>query len=171
MTTSTITPITAYADGSCLGNPGPGGWAVLILNPDGVSHTLSGGELNTTNNRMELTAAIAALDALADDVPALLFVDSEYVVLGVNQWRPQWESRGWRNANRKPVANSDLWRRLFAVVDARPLVELRWIRGHAGHRGNEIVDRLARSEAEKVRLTTAGSHCLTAITTAEGLGR
>ncbi|KAA5602832.1 ribonuclease HI [Blastochloris sulfoviridis] len=171
MTTAKTTHTTAYADGSCLGNPGPGGWAVLIITADGASRTLSGGEPNTTNNRMELTAAITALNALPADAPALLFLDSEYVVLGVNEWRPRWESQGWRNANGKPVANADLWRQLFAVVDARPLVELRWVRGHAGHRGNEIVDRLARAEAEKVRLATTGSRCLTTNAAAEGLAQ
>ncbi|MFL9824704.1 ribonuclease HI [Rhodoplanes sp. SY1] len=151
----TITTTIAYSDGSCLGNPGPGGWAVIITSPDGSTRTLSGGEPNTTNNKMELMAAIMALEALADDAPAVLFLDSEYVVKGVREWRRQWERRGWRNAAGKPVANADLWRRLFALADARPLVELRWLRGHAGHEGNEAVDRLARAEAEKVRLAAA----------------
>lgn len=156
MTSITTTIITAFADGSCLGNPGLGGWACIITDPDGTTRTLWGGQPDTTNNRMELTAAITALGAIGDDVPALLFMDSEYVVRGVREWRPQWERRGWRNANRKPVANVDLWRVLFALVDARPLVELRWVRGHAGHAGNEAADRLARAEAEKVRLATVG---------------
>ena len=156
--TITPTPLTlAYADGSCLGNPGPGGWACIITTPDGTTRTLSGGETNTTNNRQELTAATKALEALADDAPAVLFLDSEYVVKGVREWRPSWERRGWRNANNKPVANADLWRALFAIADARPLAELRWVRGHAGHAGNEAVDRLARAEAEKIRLATTGS--------------
>ncbi|RAI44797.1 ribonuclease HI [Rhodoplanes roseus] len=154
--TTTNTSTTAFADGSCLGNPGPGGWACIITDPTGTTRTLSGGEPDTTNNRMELTAATTALGAMADDAPAVLFLDSEYVVRGAREWRPQWERRGWRNANRKPVANADLWRALFALVDARPLVELRWLRGHAGDAGNEAVDRIARAEAEKVRLATVG---------------
>jgi ribonuclease HI len=145
----------AYSDGSCLGNPGPGGWAVIITAPDGTTRTLAGGEPNTTNNRQELTAAIMALKAIPDDAPAVLFLDSEYVVKGVREWRSQWERRGWRNAAGKAVANADLWRLLFAIVDTRPMVELRWVRGHAGHAGNETVDRLARAEAEKVRLAAA----------------
>jgi ribonuclease HI len=152
------TPIpttTAYADGSCLGNPGPGGWAVIILDPNGKTRTLSGRAAHTTNNRQELTAAIAAFKALGDDAPAVLFLDSQYVIKGVNEWRTQWEARGWRNSQGKPVANADLWPILFAEVDARPNVTLRWVRGHAGDRLNGAVDRLARGEAERARLAAA----------------
>lgn len=145
--------ITAYSDGSCLGNPGPGGWAVAILSHDGATRTLAGGEDHTTNNRMELTGAIEALRALPADVPSVLFCDSEYVVRGATEWRKGWERRNWRNANGKAVANPDLWRVLCAALDARPLVTMRWVRGHAGNAWNEAVDRLAQAEAAKRKIT------------------
>ncbi|MFG1426780.1 ribonuclease HI [Roseixanthobacter glucoisosaccharinicivorans] len=144
--------ISAHADGSCLGNPGPGGWAVVIVGDDGATRTLTGSDADTTNNRMELTAALAALGALPADVPSVLFCDSEYVVKGLNQWRQGWERRNWRNAQGKPVANPDLWRLLYAAKDAKPNADVRWVRGHDGDAMNETVDHLARAEAEKAKL-------------------
>lgn len=144
--------ITAHTDGSCLGNPGPGGWAAIILDADGTARTLTGSAPHTTNNRMELTAALAALGALPADVPAVLFCDSEYVVKGLNMWLADWKRRGWKTAQSKPVANCDLWQKLAAAKASRPLVSLRWLRGHGGNALNETVDRLARAEAEKAKL-------------------
>lgn len=146
--------ITAHADGSCLGNPGPGGWAVVILDTDGTARTLTGSEPDTTNNRMELTAALMALRALPADVSAVLFCDSEYVVKGLNTWLASWQRRGWKTAQGKPVANAELWRQLGGAQAARPLVDIRWVRGHNGNTLNETVDRLARAEAEKAKLAT-----------------
>ncbi len=144
--------IVAHADGSCLGNPGPGGWAAVIVSDDGATRTLTGSDADTTNNRMELTAALAALGALPADVPSVLFCDSEYVVKGVNIWRQGWERRNWHNAQGKAVANADLWRLLYAAKDAKPNAEVRWVRAHSGDAMNETVDHLARAEAEKAKL-------------------
>ncbi|MBS7544642.1 ribonuclease H family protein [Ancylobacter oerskovii] len=148
--------IIGYADGSALDNPGPAGWAVILRYPNGSHRTLAGSCEHSTCNRMELTAAIEALASVGDDVPFALHLDSNYVVKGATLWRPQWKARGWRNANGKPVANRDLWERLYTVLDARPLATLKWVRGHAGNELNEAVDRLARAEAEKVRLAQGG---------------
>ncbi|MCG5236123.1 ribonuclease HI [Xanthobacter oligotrophicus] len=144
--------ITAHADGSCLGNPGPGGWAVVIVETDGAARSLTGSAPDTTNNRMELTAALAALRALPADVPSVLFCDSEYVVKGLTAWLPGWQGRGWKTAQGKPVANPDLWQELGAAKAARPCTQVRWVRGHDGDAMNETADRLARAEAEKAKL-------------------
>lgn len=140
-----------YADGSSLHNPGPAGWAVLIIRPDGSRETLVGSEAQATNNAMELRAAIEALNALPQDASEAIFCDSEYVVKGVNEWRRGWEARGWRNSKGQPVANAGLWRTLFRLADEHPRISLQWVRGHAGEEGNELVDTLARAEAEKVQ--------------------
>jgi ribonuclease HI len=153
----TADTIVAYADGSALGNPGPAGWAVILTFPGGRRQSLAGGLDHSTNNRMELTAATEALAAVPADVPVVLFLDSEYVVKGATVWRHGWEARGWRNAQGKPVANMDLWPRLLAVLDSRPLATLRWVRGHAGNEMNEAVDKLARAEAERRRLGIASA--------------
>ena len=133
-------------DGSCLGNPGPGGWAAVILT-DAGERVLSGGEPDTTNNRMELTAAIRALEAVPEGARATVFCDSQYVVKGITQWLPSWVRRGWQTANRRPVKNADLWRRLAAARARRPGVRFEWVRGHAGHPGNERAHTLASEEA------------------------
>jgi ribonuclease HI len=149
------TPLTdtyvVYADGSSLHNPGPAGWAVLIIRPDGSREALVGSEAQATNNAMELRAAIEALHALPQDASGVILCDSEYVVKGVTEWRRAWEARGWRNSKGQPVANADLWQALFKLSDERPGVRFKWVRGHAGDDGNELVDTLARAEAEKVR--------------------
>ena len=144
--------IVAYADGSALGNPGPGGWAAVIVAEDGTTRPIAGGEDHTTNNRMELTAATEALRALPADVPSVLFCDSEYVVKGLTEWLPGWQGRGWKTAQGKPVANPDLWQELGAAKAARPCTQVRWVRGHDGDAMNETADRLARAEAEKAKL-------------------
>lgn len=130
-----------YTDGACKGNPGPGGWGAL-LSWGGHERELFGGEPSTTNNRMELTAVIRALEALERDVDAVVHTDSQYVQKGITEWLAGWKARGWKTAERKPVKNVDLWLALDALV-ARRRVQWRWVRGHAGHPGNERADALA----------------------------
>jgi ribonuclease HI len=133
--------IEIYTDGACRGNPGPGGWAVL-LRKGGHEREISGAEPLTTNNRMELTAVIRALEALKRPVRADLYTDSEYVRRGVCEWLAEWKSRGWLTAARKPVKNQDLWEQLDRLV-AGHHIDWHWVRGHSGVAGNERVDRLA----------------------------
>ena len=133
----------AYTDGACRGNPGPGGWGVLLRAGD-AEKTLSGGEPATTNNRMELTAAIMALEALKRRSRVRIYTDSTYVRDGVTRWVHGWKRNGWRTAAREPVKNEDLWRRLDALAAAHD-VEWLWVRGHAGDPGNEQADQLARA--------------------------
>lgn len=142
-------------DGSCLGNPGPGGWAAVILTGNGKERILAGGEPNTTNNRMELTAVIRAVEALPEGAAATVFCDSQYVVKGIIEWLPAWVRRGWRTAGRQPVKNADLWRRLAAARARRPGVRFQWVRGHAGHPGNERAHDLASEEAVRQQRRTA----------------
>jgi len=137
----------AYTDGACSGNPGPGGWGVLMIARDnGVvvkERELCGGEKLTTNNRMELMAAIAALEALTRDSDLIIVTDSAYVKNGITEWMDNWKRKGWRTAGGPPVKNVDLWQRLDAAR-LRHRVEWRWIKGHAGHAENERADELAR---------------------------
>ncbi len=135
--------VIVYADGACRGNPGPGGWGVLLTDRSGTRE-LNGAEPDTTNNRMELMAAIAALEALPPASPVTLITDSQYVQHGMTQWLPQWKRRGWKTADRKPVKNQDLWQRLEAAA-ARHQVEWRWVKGHSGDPGNDRVDALANA--------------------------
>jgi len=135
--------VVAYTDGACRGNPGPGGWGVLLRAGD-AEKTLSGGEPATTNNRMELTAAIMALEALKRRSRVRIYTDSTYVRDGVTRWVHGWKRNGWRTAAREPVKNEDLWRRLDALAAAHD-VEWLWVRGHAGDPGNEQADQLARA--------------------------
>ena len=143
-------------DGSCLGNPGPGGWAAVILSAAGEERILSGGEPSTTNNRMELTAAIHAVEAVPGGTPATVLCDSQYVVKGISEWLPAWVRRGWQTANRRPVKNADLWRRLAAARAERPAVRFEWVRGHAGHPGNERADALALEQALRQQRQASG---------------
>ncbi len=145
--------VEIFTDGACLGNPGPGGWAAL-LRSRGKERLLSGGEDHTTNNRMELSAAIMALEALTRRCRVDLTTDSRYVMQGIEQWLPGWRAKGWRTAAGKPVKNQDLWQRLAAAADAHQ-VRWHWVKGHAGHVENERVDKAARAEAEKRRPTVA----------------
>ena len=138
--------IEIYTDGACRGNPGPGGWAALLKRGT-HEREISGAESATTNNRMELTAVIRALEALKRPVRARVYTDSQYVRRGISEWLPLWEARGWRTAGRKPVANQDLWRRL-AELAAGHEIEWHWVPGHAGVEGNERVDRLANAAIE-----------------------
>ncbi len=146
-------PLELYTDGGANPNPGPGGWAVVIVDPrTGQTRELSGSEPATTNNRMELTAAIRALEQLAPGARAQLHTDSNYVRLGMTEWLPRWSAQGFRRREGKqlkPVQNEDLWRRL-AALDAARHVDWRWLKGHAGHQHNERADRLAAAEIEKI---------------------
>lgn len=143
-----MTELVAYTDGACSGNPGPGGWGALLIARDGdivlKERELKGGEAETTNNRMELLAAIEALDALARPSTLTIVTDSAYVKNGVTSWIHGWKRNGWRTAAKKPVKNEDLWRRLDEA-QTRHQVTWEWVKGHAGHPENERADELARA--------------------------
>ena len=141
--------VDIHTDGACLGNPGPGGWAAL-LRWRGIERELAGGEADTTNNRMELMAAIAALEALKEACDATLHTDSQYVRQGITEWMPNWIRLGWKTAGGDPVKNRDLWERLHAA-NAKHKVDWRWVKGHAGDPDNERVDQLARAAAVKIK--------------------
>lgn len=137
----TETLVNIYADGGCRGNPGPGGWGVLMQSGEN-NKELWGGEANTTNNRMELTAVIRALEALKRPTAAHIHTDSQYVQKGISQWIHNWKRNGWRTADKKPVKNAELWQRLDELAQTHELKWL-WVKGHAGHPGNERADALA----------------------------
>ncbi|WP_026802259.1 ribonuclease HI [Arenimonas oryziterrae] len=140
--------VLIHTDGACLGNPGPGGWGALLRHGD-TERELSGGEPDTTNNRMELLAAIMALEALKNACEVTLYTDSQYVQKGIGEWLPNWIRRGWKTAGGDPVKNQDLWLRLQAAA-APHKVQWRWVKGHAGDPDNERVDTLARLAAQKI---------------------
>jgi ribonuclease HI len=140
--------VEIFTDGACRGNPGPGGWGVL-LRYKGREKTLHGGEAETTNNRMELTAAIRGLEALTRPSRVRITTDSQYVRNGITQWIANWKKNGWKTAARKPVKNEDLWRRLDELV-GRHEVEWHWVKGHNGHRENEMADQLANQGIEEL---------------------
>lgn len=142
--------VELYADGACRGNPGPGGWGVL-LRAGGRERTLHGGEATTTNNRMELTAVIRGLEALKRPSRVQLYTDSQYVQKGITQWIHDWKRRGWRTADKKPVKNIDLWQQLDALA-GRHTVSWHWVKGHAGHDGNERADALANRGIDELRV-------------------
>ena len=144
-----MTRVEIFTDGACKGNPGPGGWGAVIR-AGAHEKELSGGEALTTNNRMELLAAIMALEALKQPCRVVLSTDSQYVQKGIAEWLPNWVRRGWKTAGGTPVKNQDLWQRLHAAA-APHRIEWKWVKGHAGHVENERVDRLARAEAERFR--------------------
>ena len=135
--------VQIYTDGACSGNPGPGGWGAL-LRWKGTDKEMSGGERETTNNRMEMMAAISALESLKRTVPVDLYTDSTYVRDGITKWLPGWKSNGWKTAAKKPVKNQDLWLRLEAAMRDHE-IKWHWVKGHAGHPENERADELARS--------------------------
>ena len=141
--------IEIYTDGACRGNPGPGGWAALLQMGEHEKE-LSGAEALTTNNRMELTAVIRALEALKRPVEVRLYTDSQYVRRGITEWLRAWKARGWRTADRKPVKNQDLWQ-LLEEASAPHQIEWHWVPGHAGVPGNERVDRLANEAIDALR--------------------
>ena len=133
--------VEIFTDGACRGNPGPGGWGVL-LRYQGKEKELWGGEPETTNNRMELMAAIEGLKSLTEACTVALTTDSQYVMKGINEWLQSWKARGWKTASKKPVKNVDLWQSLDEQVN-RHKVSWHWVKGHSGHRENEIADQLA----------------------------
>ena len=137
-----MTQIEIFTDGACSGNPGPGGWGV-ILRSGKHEKELSGGERATTNNRMELTAVIRGLEALKQTSTVIIHTDSRYVMDGVTQWLPRWKKNGWKTADKKPVKNDDLWK-LLETEASRHDMAWRWVRGHDGHPENERADALAR---------------------------
>jgi len=149
-----VKQIVIHTDGACRGNPGPGGWGAL-LEYNGSSKSLKGGEALTTNNRMELMAAISALEALREPCQIKLYTDSVYVRSGLLEWLPGWKKRGWKTADKKPVKNQDLWQRLDAAA-ARHQMEWHWVKGHAGHPGNEAADRLANEGINDMLAGIAG---------------
>ncbi|HKI52277.1 MAG TPA: ribonuclease HI [Geothermobacteraceae bacterium] len=138
--------IEIFSDGACSGNPGPGGWGTL-LRYNGSEKELSGFELETTNNRMELIGAIAGLESLTRPCKVVLTTDSQYVKKGITEWIQNWVKKGWKNSQRKDVANRDLWERLLLLTEKHE-VEWHWVRGHAGHPENERCDALARAAIE-----------------------
>ena len=143
--------VQIYTDGACKGNPGPGGWGVLLLS-SGTEKELYGGEAATTNNRMELMAVIEALTALKRPCTVTLYLDSEYVRKGITEWISGWKARGWRTAAKQPVKNVDLWQRLDALVSGGGhQIDWRWVKGHSGDPGNERADQLANRGVESVR--------------------
>jgi ribonuclease HI len=141
LTKTPVNSVQIYTDGACRGNPGPGGWGALLI-AGRHRKTLHGGDPETTNNRMELTAAIEALNALKGRSRVVLHTDSKYMMDGIRDWMPNWKLRGWKTAAKKPVKNQDLWQALDTAV-GRHEIEWRWVKGHDGNSGNETADELA----------------------------
>ena len=136
--------VVIYTDGACKGNPGPGGWGVLLVSADGTEKELFGGERETTNNRMEMMAVIEGLSILKRPCAVTLHLDSQYVLKGITEWISGWKAKGWKTAAKQPVKNVDLWQRLDALVaTAGHTIDWRWVKGHAGDPGNERADGLA----------------------------
>jgi ribonuclease HI len=140
--------IEIYTDGACRGNPGPGGWGVLLI-AGKHQKTMHGGDPETTNNRMELTAAIEALNALKGHSSVILHTDSKYVMDGIKEWMPNWKKRGWKTAAKKPVKNKDLWQALDEAT-GRHEIDWRWVKGHNGNPGNEMADELANRGVDEL---------------------
>jgi len=140
--------IVLYTDGACRGNPGPGGWGVL-LESDGHSKEIFGGEPDTTNNKMELRAAIEGLNALKKGCQVELFTDSTYVIKGITEWLPNWKKRNWKTAAKKPVQNVELWKELDEASQ-RHQIEWRWVKGHSGNSGNDKADELANRGVDQL---------------------
>ena len=141
--------VTIHSDGACLGNPGPGGWSA-VLEYGGVTKEISGAEIATTNNRMELLAAVEALARLKEPCVVVFVTDSQYLRKGITQWIRSWKAKGWQTMKREPVKNADLWRRLDTEA-ARHRIAWKWVKGHAGHAGNERCDTLAVAAIEALR--------------------
>ncbi|PPC89762.1 MAG: ribonuclease HI [Methylobacter sp.] len=141
-------PVIIYTDGACRGNPGPGGWGAVLKYRDKVRE-LYGGELNTTNNRMELMAVIQALETLSRPCQVSIYADSNYVLKGITEWIEQWKLRGWRTAAKKPVKNEELWRRLDEAI-IRHQIQWHWIKGHSGDAGNDRADALANLGVDSI---------------------
>lgn len=137
--------VEIFTDGACKGNPGPGGWGAVLRHGE-TEKCLFGGEAKTTNNRMELLAAIEGLNALKSPCEVVLTTDSQYVRKGITEWMPRWKANGWRTASKQPVKNQDLWQRLDAMQQSHKII-WHWVKGHSGHRENEIADQLANRGA------------------------
>lgn len=150
---ATTHKVALFTDGACRGNPGPGGWGVVMRTEQGHQRELCGGERNTTNNRMELMAAIEGLRALKYPCEVSLTTDSQYVRKGITEWMTQWKRRGWQTSTKKPVKNKDLWEALDAESQ-RHDVAWHWVKGHSGHPDNELADQLANRGIDQ--MTTAG---------------
>ncbi len=142
-------PVIIYTDGACRGNPGKGGWGA-ILRYKGTIKELHGGERETTNNRMELMAAIQALEGLKKPCVVHLYIDSKYVLDGITKWLPNWKKAGWKTAAKKPVKNEDLWRRLDSAIQPHA-IDWRWVKGHSGNMGNDRADALANLGVDSIR--------------------
>ena len=140
-----VKDVTMYTDGSCIGNPGAGGWGVVLMY-NGYEKQMSGSEEHTTNNRMELLAAIKGIEALTQSCVVTLYTDSNYVKSGITQWIDGWKKRGWKTANNKPVKNVDLWKRLDDASQMHR-INWQWVRGHSGDAGNKLADKLAHNAA------------------------
>ena len=150
-----MNPVEIYTDGACKGNPGPGGWGVL-LKSGGTEKELYGGESGTTNNRMEMLAVIRALESLKRPCQVTLYLDSQYVLKGITEWLPGWKAKGWRTAAKQPVKNVDLWQALDALVSqGGHQIDWRWVRGHNGDPGNERADALANLGVESALVRPA----------------
>ncbi|WP_268885548.1 ribonuclease HI [Alcanivorax sediminis] len=143
-----VKKVAMFTDGACRGNPGPGGWGVVLRYGD-KEKEMHGGEPETTNNRMELMAAIAGLEALRQPCQVVLTTDSRYVMDGVTQWMPNWKKRGWKTASKQPVKNVDLWQRLDAAVQPHE-IDWQWVKGHSGHPENERADALANKGIDEM---------------------
>jgi len=140
--------IEIFTDGACRGNPGKGGWGVMIRS-NGLEESLYGGDLSTTNNIMELTAAIKALEHIPENSNVVLTTDSKYVMQGITEWIKNWKIRNWKTASKKPVLNKELWKRLDNLTNLHS-VEWKWVKGHSGHRENEIADQLANKGIDEI---------------------
>jgi len=141
--------VQIFADGSCIGNPGAGGWCAILRYKD-KEKIISGGEPNTTNNKMELTAVIKALEALKMPCEVDLYTDSKYVVEGLKSWLDNWAKNNWKNSKKEKIANLELWQRLYQLKNIHKINPI-WVKGHSGHKENEICDKIAKKEAEKHR--------------------
>ena len=140
--------IEIFTDGACRGNPGKGGWGVMIRS-NGLEESLYGGDISTTNNIMELTAAIKALEHIPENSNVVLTTDSKYVMQGITEWIKNWKIRNWKTASKKPVRNKELWKRLDNLTNLHS-VEWKWVKGHSGHRENEIADQLANKGIDEI---------------------
>ena len=144
-----LNEVVIYTDGACKGNPGPGGWGVLMRSPDGSEKETFGGELGTTNNRMEMMAVIQALQSLKRPCSVTLYLDSQYVLKGITEWLAGWKAKGWKTAAKQPVKNVDLWQTLDTLaLQGVHTIDWRWVKGHAGDPGNERADALANRGVE-----------------------
>ena len=148
MNDTNLPRVTIYTDGACRGNPGKGGWGAVLYSADKTKE-IYGGELNTTNNRMELSAALNALKALKKSCDISLFTDSQYLRLGITQWIGKWHQNNWMSSNKKPIKNRDLWQELFELSKMHK-IDWQWVKGHSGDIGNELADKLANTGIESL---------------------